>query len=106
MHGPPLAPDEVAQALQRAIAHLEELGLDRDTATRAIATQYGVDARQITFLVGDGASAERPSDESRALREENEQLWQANVALCAERDATDELLARAIDLLREHCLGL
>jgi hypothetical protein len=47
-------------------------------------------------------SLERSRQQCRDLQAENDELWEANRAICVERDATDALLGEALDVINER----
>jgi hypothetical protein len=51
MHRPPLTPAELATALDRQVAHLQSLGLDRMAATRVLAVEYGVPQERLAAVL-------------------------------------------------------
>ena len=53
MHGPPLSSAEVVAFLERAIGHLEDLGLDREEAISAASVQYGVRRERVVWLLAE-----------------------------------------------------
>lgn len=51
MHGPPLTSAEITASLDRKVSHLESLGLDRPTATRVLATEYGIPLQRLATVL-------------------------------------------------------